>query len=92
MDHPRKFRCESRHGIPKSLSSAQSDYNDATTGLAKLNLFSSYLSDATAGHLDPHPGVADAYRTAEMEKTGKYVTFSAWVAGSYPKVELRPLP
>ncbi len=74
-----------------SLSSAQAAYTGASTG-EKLNFIRTYLSDATVGHLDPHPGVAGAYRTSEMEKTGKYVAFSAWTAGSYPKVELLPPP
>ena len=73
-----------------SISGARDTYTAAATSQAKFNLFKSYLNDTSVAHLAAHPTVSDALATSEMTKTGKYVKFSTWTAGDYPKVQLLP--
>lgn len=73
-----------------SLAGAQTTYNGKATSADKLTLFQSYLNDPTVDHLKQHASIANALQTDEMKKTGKYVVFSSWAAGSYPKVQLLP--
>jgi len=73
-----------------SLSSARTLYNAANGGSAKLALISPYLDSTTVGQFSAHAAVANALQSDAMERTDHYITFSAWNAGSYPKVILGP--
>lgn len=73
-----------------SLSSAKAAYDAANTGAAKLALISPYLDSTSVSQFSAHGTVANALQSDAMEKTDHYITFSAWNAGSYPKVILGP--
>lgn len=75
---------------PNSLSSAQTTYNAATTGLARLTLVRAYLDDATYNELadSSHTTNADQVRSGAMVKTSQYLQITNWPNGSYPKVNL----
>jgi prepilin-type N-terminal cleavage/methylation domain-containing protein len=75
-------------GTPRSLSSARTDYNTATTGLARLALVQAYLDDATYSHLVSNTSNADQVRSDAMVKSGQYLQITDWPSGSYPKVNL----
>ncbi len=76
------------------LAGARTAYLGATTAAAKMALIAPYLSDSMVdpvnGQLKSHSSVSNALATDAMEKTGKYVTFSGWTVGSYPKVQVGP--
>lgn len=75
---------------PNSLSDAKTLYDAASTGAAKLALISPYLDSTTVSQFSAHGTVANALQSDAMEKTDHYITFSAWNAGSYPKIILGP--
>jgi prepilin-type N-terminal cleavage/methylation domain-containing protein len=77
-----------RSAAPRSLSSARTEYNAATTGLARLALVRSYLDDATYAHLVANTSNADQVRSDAMVKSGEYLQITDWPSGSYPKVNL----
>jgi len=77
-----------RSAAPRSLSSARTEYNAATTGLARLALVRSYLDDATYAHLVANTSNADQVRSDAMIKSGEYLQITDWPSGSYPKVNL----
>lgn len=71
-----------------SLAEARGAYSNAGTAAAKMGLIEDYLDASTTGQLAAHGSVANALNTPAMAKLGQYVTFSAWAAGGYPKIEL----
>ncbi len=73
-----------------SLDAARSFYEAQTTVAQKVALIEPYISKSTKDQLKAHATIGDALNTDAMEKTGKYVTFSTWTAGSYPKVQVGP--
>jgi prepilin-type N-terminal cleavage/methylation domain-containing protein len=73
-----------------SLSSARTLYNAASGGSGKLALIAPYLDSTTVSQFSAHGAVANALQSDAMERTDHYITFSAWNAGSYPKVILGP--
>lgn len=73
-----------------SLALARVDYAAASTGVQKLALVSNYLDDSTAAQFTAHGSVANALVSPAMTRVNKYITFSAWADGDYPKVEIGP--
>jgi prepilin-type N-terminal cleavage/methylation domain-containing protein len=75
-------------GTARSLASARSDYNAATTGLDRLALVQAYLDSATYSHLVANTSNVDRVRSDAMVKSGQYLQITDWPSGSYPKVNL----
>lgn len=77
-----------RSAAPRSLSSARTEYNAATTGLARLALVQAYLDEATYAHFVANTTDNDQVRSEAMAKTSQYLQITSWTNGSYPKVKL----
>jgi prepilin-type N-terminal cleavage/methylation domain-containing protein len=72
-----------------SLAEALEIYNDESKSLDKLNLVGGYLDQKTLDHFIANTDDDDEVQSAALKKTGQYLELSDWVAGSYPKVELK---
>lgn len=81
-----------RSAAPRSLATAKTEYNAATTGLARLALVQDYLDAATYAHLVANTSDPDAIRSDAMVKTARHLAITAWADGSYPKVNLATSP
>lgn len=72
-----------------SLAAAQSAYNAAATGRARLALVRDYLDAATFDHLESNTVNDNQVRSEAMAKTSQYLDITDWPNGSYPKVILQ---
>lgn len=81
------------------LAGALTAYNNASTALAKLKLVGGdptatpptigYLDDSTAEHLINNTTDSGKIQSQALKKIDQYLALDAWVASSYPKVELK---
>ncbi|MCB1229606.1 MAG: type II secretion system protein [Verrucomicrobiae bacterium] len=72
-----------------SLSGARTEYNAATTSLARLNLVANYLDEKTIAHFRTNTTNTGQVLSEALKKTNQYLELPAWNAASYPKVELK---
>jgi len=68
-----------------SVQKVRQDYNDSTN---RFFLVSGYLDATTLAHFQEYKGSATLPRSEAMAKSGKYLVFPDWTAGSYPQVNM----
>jgi prepilin-type N-terminal cleavage/methylation domain-containing protein len=72
-----------------SLAAALKLYNAESESLDKLILVGGYLDEKSYDHFVANTDDGNAVQSAALKKTDQYLELSDWVAGSYPKVELK---
>lgn len=75
-------------GQIRSLESIRTIYNAYATSLARLNVISKYLDDATASHLISSTTNSDKIKSDALFNARQYLSLGTWTTGGYPKVEL----
>jgi len=74
------------------LAGARSAYNAAGNSLARFNLVSNYLEEATVTHFQANSKAGGAVKSAALKKIGQQIELQTWQSSSYPKVELVDTP
>lgn len=72
-----------------SLSKVRTEYNNQSSGLARLNLVSGYLDSSTYAHLSS-PTDVNKITSAALNKSQQYLELGTWASGNYPQVKLLP--
>lgn len=74
-----------------SVASVRDFYNERSSQSERFALVSPYLAPATAEHFAEFSQTnANQPRSEAMAKTGQYLSFPDWQAGSYPRVNMEP--
>jgi prepilin-type N-terminal cleavage/methylation domain-containing protein len=73
-----------------TIAQIQTDYNNAATSLARLNLIASYLDSNTATYLTSSTTDANKISSDSLVKSKQYISMPSWDTGSYPQVTLNP--
>lgn len=76
----------SRASLTNGLQGARSSYAVAGSDAAKLGLLQNYLDAGTYSNFSTNGG---QIKTADMQKIGKSLSFTAWGASTYPRVEMQ---
>lgn len=76
-------------GPGKSLTSARTAYNGASTSLGRLNLVGGYLDVESLDHFTTNTTNNTQVQSQALIKTNQYLELGVWNASSYPKVELK---
>jgi prepilin-type N-terminal cleavage/methylation domain-containing protein len=75
-----------------TISQAKTLYNATTGDQARLNLIKGYLDDETTAQFSTANNGSGLLQSDVMAKTSQYVTFTDWISGSYPKVQIQNVP
>lgn len=75
-------------GQVRSLEAIRTIYNSYSTSLARLNVISRYLDDATASHLISSTTNSDKIKSDALSNARQYLSLGTWTSGGYPKVDL----
>jgi prepilin-type N-terminal cleavage/methylation domain-containing protein len=76
-------------GNSNSVTVARTRYNAAANQGARLALIRDYLAGETYDHLT-NASSADQIRSTALQKSGRYLVFSAWTTTNYPSVNMLP--